>query len=222
MTTNYIPRDTRTCIFSFAYHKIERATHRTEDYTILNFKTAINTACLIFLIVITSACSSMSIEQDWDDSLDFSQFKTFALPENQDISSDPLIDQLIRNALVTDLSGRGMTKVQSQSEADLTIVYTVVTEERTSYQTIHTGFSTRHGLRRNSMHFRASTGTSRSLSQTFTIGTLFIAMYQLSNGELVWEGTASDIVSPNRDAQHNEQVINDAIKRMLEGFPPGV
>ena len=188
----------------------------------MNFTTTINTSWLLFIVAVTSACSSISIEQDWDDSLDFSQFKTFALLENQDISSDPLIDQLIRTAIVADLSGRGMAKVESKSEADLTIVYTVVTEQRTSYQTIHTGFSSRHGLRRNHMHMRASTGTSRSIPQTFTIGTLFIAIYQSSNRELVWEGTASDTVSPNRDAQHHEQVINDAIKRILEGFPPGV
>ena len=164
----------------------------------------------------------MSIKQDWDDSLDFSRFKTFALPENQDIAFAPLNDQLIRNALVADLSANGMKKIESQSEADLTIVYTVVTEQRSSHQTIHTGFSTRHGLRHNNMRIHASTGTSHSIPQTFTIGTLFIAMYQSSDGELVWEGTASDVVSPNRDAQHNEQVINDAIKRILEGFPPGV
>ena len=164
----------------------------------------------------------MSIEQDWDDSLDFSQFETFALPENQDISSAPLIDQLIRNALVADLKGRGMTEIESQSEADFTIVYTVVTEQRTSHQTVHTGFSTGHDLRRNNIHFRASAGTSRSIPRDFTVGTLFIAMYQSSNGELAWEGSASDVVSPDRDAQHNEQVVNDAIKRILEGFPPGV
>jgi hypothetical protein len=53
-----------------------------------------------------------------------------------------------------------------------------------------------------------------------TPGTLIIAVYQMGNKELVWEGSGSDMVSTmSRGPEQNQQYINDAVQKKPEEFP---
>ena len=133
-----------------------------------------------------------------------------------------LTNQRIRTALFAELTSRGLQKVDSPEMADLAIAYTVTTEQRTSFQTVHSGMEARHGFH-HSLRFHGSTGTSRTTQHNYTVGTLIIAVYQMGNKELVWEGSASDIVNTtSRSPDQNQQHINDAVHKILKDFPPGV
>ena len=185
--------------------------------------TIIKSITVFLAIAALAACSSISVTTDWDPGIDFSKFKTFAVLENTEESINRLTDQRIRTALVAELTSRGLQKVDSPEMADLAIAYLVTTEQRTSFQTVHSGMGAGHGFHHNNVRFHGSTGTSRTTQHNYTVGTLIIAVYQMGNKELVWEGSASDIVNTtSRSPEQNQQHINDAVHKILKDFPPGV
>ena len=192
-------------------------------------KNIIRRITLLFAIVVLAAsCSSISVTTDWDSETNFSKFKTFVVLENTDQSINRLTNQRIRTAVVSELTSRGLQQVDSQEMADLAIAYTVATEQRTSFQTVHSSMGGVHGLHHNNIRnvrFRGAVGTSRSrmTQHNYTVGTLIIGVYQMGNKELVWEGSASDTVNTtSRSPEQNQQHINDAVQQILKDFPPGV
>ena len=181
-------------------------------------------AVLFIAFASLAACSGISVTSDWDPGVDFSQFKTFAVLEETQPSINRLVDQRVRAAIVTELTAKGLRQVDVPDKADLAIGYQVTTEERMSYQTVHSGWE-RSSHRFRSSHggnWGRSVGTSTTRQINFTVGTLIIAAFQMDNKELVWEGSGSRTVNPSSSPEQSEQRINDAVKRILEDFPPGV
>ena len=178
-------------------------------------------AALTVLAVSLSACSSMSVQHDWDTSIDLAGLQVFTVLGNDNNSLASEYDQLIHAAIVDGLTAKGMTQTGSLDAADLAVVYTVVTQQRSTDQSVHVGFSTSHDLRSGRTRLGASTGLSRNTEPlTFTVGTLVVAIYLSSSKELVWEGTASDTVNTNATVAENAPQINEAVSRILAKFPP--
>jgi hypothetical protein len=177
---------------------------------------------LFIAITILAACSGITVSTDWDQSVDFSKFKTFAVLENEDKSINRLNEQRIINALVAELTAKGLKKVASVEKADLAIGYVVVTEQRTSYQTVHRNLGGTHGFNSSNARFHGSMGSSMTTQFNYTVGTLVIAVYQMGNKDLIWEGSASSALSGSSNPERNQQRIDDAVQRILEDFPPGV
>ncbi len=175
---------------------------------------------LFVAVFLLSACSSISIEHDWDTSVDFTKLKSFSLLENADKSINRLVDQRIRAAIADDLSNKGLEKLKTKKEADLAVAYTVTTEDRTSYQTVHSSMGAAHGFSHRGMRVGGSVRSSRTVQHNYTVGTLIIAIYQVNSKELIWEGTASGSINPSRNPEESEQLINNSVLRILENFPP--
>ncbi len=185
---------------------------------------------VFFTIAVLSACSGISVTNDWDPGADFSQFQTFALLDNMGQPINRFNEQRIRAAIVTDLTSKGLQQVDNPDNAGLVIGYQVTTEDRTSFQTVHSSWSV-HGYRypahwggstrHSSMHWGTTNmGTSTTTQFNYTVGTLIIDMFEANNKELVWEGSASGTVTQSSRPEVNEQRVNDAVQRILRSFPP--
>ena len=179
-------------------------------------------AALFIVFTSLAACSSISVTSDWDPGVDFSQFKTFAVLEESEQSINRLIDQRVRTAIVAELAARGLRQVEIPDKADLAIGYRITTEEQTSLHTVHSGWGSRGYRSSRHTHWRTPVATTSTTTQVnFTVGTLVIAVFQMDNKELVWEGSASGTVNPSRGPEQRKQRINDAVQRILKDFPPG-
>ena len=176
---------------------------------------------LLFAVTTFTACSTMSVSNDWDQSVDFSKFKTFALIDNAEPAVNRLIDQRIRAAIITDLTAKGFKQLDNYEQADLAIGYEVATEQRRSYQTVHSGWGM-SGFRAHNVRLGASMSHSTTRPIDFNVGTLIIAAFKMDDKVLVWEGTASDTVSPASTPEQSTQQINTAVQKILKEFPPGV
>lgn len=176
-------------------------------------------AVLLITLLALAACSSISVRSDWDSGVDFSQFETFIVLENEEPSINQLVDQRIRAAIIADLTSKGLRQVDTADKAGLSFGFQVTTEQRTSYQTVHSGWSN-HGYRSSGTHWGGSVGTSRTTQFNFTVGTLIIAAFQSDNKELVWEGTGTDTVNPSSGPEQSTQNINNAVQQILSDFPP--
>ena len=176
---------------------------------------------LFIVFASLAACSGISVTSDWDPGVDFSQFKTFVVLEETQQSVNRLVDQRIRAAIVAELTTKKLRQVDTPDKADLAIGYQITTEQQTSFHTVHNDWGTRGYRSRRTTHWGTPAGTSTTTQVNFTVGTLVIAAFQMSDKELVWEGSASGTVNPSSGPEQREQRINDAVQRILKDFPPG-
>jgi hypothetical protein len=175
-------------------------------------------------VALLAGCSSISVTNDWDTSIDFNQFKTFFMLTNEEPSINQLIDQRVRAAIVADLTAKGLQQVDDADQADLAFGYRVTTEDRTSFQTVYDGWGaygypySRRSWYRGSWDGTLATSTTSQIN--YTVGTLVIAAFQEDSQTLVWEGTGSGVVNPSTSPEQSTQKINEAVQRIMESFPP--
>jgi hypothetical protein len=53
------------------------------------------------------------------------------------------------------------------------------------------------------------------------MGTLVIDVFDVEKKALVWRGVAEGQVRQSQDADKQKERINDAVRKILEEFPPG-
>lgn len=177
-------------------------------------------AGLFVTIAALAACSGIVVTNDWDPRVDFSQFQTFAVLEERGQPINRLTDQRIRAAIVGNLTSKGFRQVNTPDEADLAIGYQVTTDERTSYQTVHSGWGA-SGFGSSRTRWGGSGGISRTTQWNYTVGTLVIAAFEARDKELVWEASGTGIINPSSGPEQSEQRINDAVREIMQDFPPG-
>jgi hypothetical protein len=64
-------------------------------------------------------------------------------------------------------------------------------------------------------------GTSTTTETTWQEGTLVLAMFHGSTKDMVWQGTATGDLNQDLSPDDRTQNINDAVAKVLDGFPPG-
>jgi hypothetical protein len=176
---------------------------------------------LLLAIAGLAGCSALVLTSDWDPDVDFSQFQTFAILDNDEFGVSHLVDARIRIAIVADLTSKGLRQEGVPDLADLVVGYQVATEERRTYQTLHSGWGT-DGFRFYSSSWGSVTGTGRTVPSTYTIGTLIIAMFQMTDKELVWEAAGNRRVTQGSGAEAKAQErMNEDVQQLMQDFPPG-
>jgi hypothetical protein len=182
--------------------------------------TVLQAFVLLSTLVALSACSSMAVESDWDTSVDFSVFQTFGMIDNTEPGVSALIDQRIRSAIRSDLESKGLRLVDDYAVADLAVGYEVATQQRATYHTVHSGWGA-SGFRTSHARFGASVGTSRTVRNDYTVGTMIIAVFRMEDRALIWEGSGSDVLARTQGPEESAQMINEAVQKILGDFPPG-
>jgi hypothetical protein len=176
---------------------------------------------IIALLLSIAGCSTLVLTSDWDPDVDFSQFQTFAILDNDEFGVSHLVDARIRIAIVADLTSKGLRQEGVPDLADLAVGYQVATEERRAYRTLHDGWGT-NGFRSYNSSWGSVSGTGRSVPSTYTIGTLVVAMFQMTDKQLVWEATGNLRVTQSRGAEAKaQQRMNEDVQQLMRDFPPG-
>jgi hypothetical protein len=173
-------------------------------------------------ILLVAGCSNVNVRSDWDHSVDFSRFETFAFLDDESSTINRLIDGRIRRALVEDLTSKGLQQVGSTDGADLAIGFQVATENRRSYRTVSSGWSAR-GYRHHRQGWHHGPGmttvTTTTRARVYTVGAVVVAIFDGENKELIWEGSGSRRLASS-GATQSEAGIQDAVGRIMRGFPP--
>jgi len=61
---------------------------------------------------------------------------------------------------------------------------------------------------------------TRGPVRTYREGSLILEMTDARSGEVVWVGEAEDVFQPGMDPKDAESRVQEAVQRLLEGFPP--
>ena len=176
---------------------------------------------LLLAIAGLAGCSTLVLTSDWDPDVDFSQFQTFAILDNDESGVSHLVDARIRIAIVADLTSKGLRQEGVPDLADLAVGYQVATEERRAYRTLHDGWGT-NGFRSYNSSWGSVTGTGRSVPSTYTIGTLVVAMFQMTDKQLVFEAVGNRRVTQGSGTEAKaQQRMNEDVQQLMRDFPPG-
>ena len=143
---------------------------------------------------------------EFDQSIDFSRYKTFAIREGQLNSrnpalNSPLVRKQIEADIQNDLTAKGLSMVTS-GPADLNVRYTFGAARKTEVEAYPAGW---YGF-----------GT-RYVRVPYAEGTLVIDLRDPTTRSLVWRAIAAEEKS---DATKIEGKIDDMVKKSIGKYPP--
>jgi len=163
-------------------------------------------ALFVLGFLVAQGARAQKITMEFDQSVDFSKYKTFAIRDGQLNSRNPalnseLVKKQIETDIQNDLTARGLTMAPG-GPADLNVRYTFGAARKTEIEAYPAGW---YGM-----------GT-RYVRVPYAEGTLVIDLRDPTTRSLVWRAIAAEEKS---DATKIEGKINDMVKKAIEKYPP--
>ena len=161
---------------------------------------------------------------DYDHSVDFSRYKTFAwIPEDSlpilragprmDGPGDQEIDEMIRAAVEKRLGDKKFQK-QDEESADLLLTYVAVGRLKLKSAEGNPHAGAWSGANYNHWRPFASGVADSSMKRE---GTLTLELVDAKTNQLVWRGSSMDTI---RKGKEIEKKIDKNVKKLLKKFPP--
>jgi hypothetical protein len=166
----------------------------------------------LFLLGSLSACSTVSVSSDYDTSVNFSTFKTWSwfpeggVPGSIDQGITSLSSSRIREALEGGLIARGYPKVTS--EPSFLVSFHTVVQQRLEAGTAPYGYGWRTGY------------AGAAPAMVYDEGTLLVDFIDPKSKTMIWRGVASAVVDPTNSVEKRENLIREAVTKILDKFPP--
>ncbi|TDG12941.1 DUF4136 domain-containing protein [Seongchinamella unica] len=170
------------------------------------------------LVAFTTACTTpLEATTDYDSSFDFSKVRTIAIQplEREALSAISISDMQearIDAALAEQLRLQGFDIVKDNTDADMYLVWHLVTEERTDVRTY------------NSMSYYNCWGCGPSVSDVsirqYTQGTFIVDMIDPLRNRSVWRSIIESRLSSKPAEQGGEELRRQAAAAALAEFPP--
>ena len=163
-------------------------------------------AVAVLAILAAQTARAQKITMEFDQTIDFSRYKTFAIRDGQLSSrnpalNSPLIKKQIEADIENDLAKKGLT-LATTGPADLNVRYTFGAARKTEIEAYPAGW---YGL-----------GT-RYIRVPYAEGTLVIDFRDPTNHSLVWRAIAAEEKS---DATKIEGKLDDMVKKSIDKYPP--
>ena len=102
----------------------------------------------------------------------------------------------------------------------MAVGYQGTTAERKSYNTVNSGWGGGYGGY-GWGGYGMSMGTSTTYENTWQEGSLILGLFDVESKALVWTGTATATLDQGRSPEERQQLIDDAVEKMMKKFPPG-
>lgn len=170
--------------------------------------------------LLLAACSAVQVSTDYDPEADFAALKTWAwLPRKARTTGDPRLDsslvhKRIREAVEAQLVERGYRKVAS-ARADFLVAYHTAVERKIDVDTIYRGY----GYHPDAWGWGA--GHQQTMVYEYDQGTLLLDVLDPKAHRLLWRGSASAVVSEQSTPEKRTKLVNEAVAKLLDRFPPG-
>lgn len=161
---------------------------------------------VVFLFV---SCSSVNVQNDYDQSVDFTQFKTFAFykPGIDKVEVSDLDKKRILKSIENEMIAKGFTLSQNP---DLLINFFTSADKQVDVNNYNNGY----GYRWNPSVW----GGNRTTVRTSTQGTLFIDLIDAKKKEMIWQGEGAGEIFKNQN--NKEERIKEFVTEILKQYPP--
>jgi len=171
------------------------------------------TAVLLLLAVGITSCSTVKVASDYDQKVDFNQYKSFAFfkpgIDKADISD--LDKKRILRAIEEEMMSKGFTKSE---EPDLLVsIFTKTKENINIYQNNRFGYG--YGWGWYPWYWGGGANTVNTTSE----GTLYIDLIDSEGKELVWQGMGTAALA--KEVNKKQERISEIVEKIFEKYPPG-
>ena len=160
-------------------------------------------------LFLANASFAQQVKTDYDRAANFSQYKTYRWEKVQ--APDPLWVDRIKAAVGAALAAKGWTQVESGGDISI-----VAIEINRDHQTLNTFYDDFGGGRRGRGF--GGFGESTTTSDTYTVGTLVVDLFDAKTKNLVWRGVSSGMLSDKSDK--NIKSLNRGVQKLFQHFPP--
>ena len=162
------------------------------------------------MVLLMYACSSTQVSYDYDKTVDFTKFKTYAYtPEALALPIQELNRNRLLAAIDEQMTKRGYSKVTTSP--DVLIDVQVKADMKQTATTTGTG-----GM----YGYRWGGGMTTTQINDYVEGTLFINM--IANNNLVWQGRAVKTLDESASPEKRTQNINNAVEDIYTKYPKPV
>ncbi len=168
---------------------------------------ALKSLVFVLFAISLASCSSVRVSADYDKSVDYSQYKTYAFYKDgiDKVKVHDLDKKRILKAIERELQAKGMTASDNPD-----VLVNIFTEASERVDVNQWGY----GWGWSPWVWGGSTATvSKS-----TEGTLYIDLIDAKKKELVWQGVGEGVLTKNIDRK--EERINEFVTKILEKYPP--
>ena len=169
-------------------------------------------ALMGMMFLLAGKSSAQQVKTDYDRNANFGQYKTYSWAQVK--TKDALDVDRIKAAVNATLAAKGWTQVDSGG--DVSIVAIEITQNQQTLNTFYDGFGGGFGWRRFG---GGGFGEATTTTETYTVGTLVVDLFDAKNKQLIWRGTSSDTLSNNSDK--NIKNLDKGVDKMFKKFPPG-
>ncbi len=171
------------------------------------------------MLFMLASCSSVTVKSDYDPSVDFSQFKTFAMYTGKTIPGDelnqhPLVKKRVENNIKEELERKGF-KLVDESEADFIVVPHAGVKDKTQI-TNWGGAGYGYGWYDP---WWGPYGSRVDVNQ-YEESTLVIDIVSTKNKQMAWRGMGTGIVKDYSNPEDQNENVKKYVTRILSEFPP--
>lgn len=163
--------------------------------------------------VLLAGCSSVKVSSDYDNKIDFAQFKTYRFTEEaMALPVNDLVRKRITNSITNALQSKGLTPATGTPD----LLVDLATQTREEEQTTATSASI-SGFYGRRWVFGTGLSSTQYHTTKYTVGTLIISLVDAGKKELVWEGRGSSTIT---EKTLREDKLEAAIATILAKYPP--
>ena len=169
--------------------------------------------------VLAMAGCAAGITRDYNPSVQFSQYRTFAMVSRPDSMSHQLVDDRIREDVAFQLRRKGLTQTR-RDQADLFVGYGIV--DRTHREVYQSGWpwGPAWGWRYYRWGVAWPVDTQREINR-YTDGTVVVSLVDAKTRRVVWQGQAADVLRlPVGNPDKASDQLSQAVARIFAKFPP--
>jgi hypothetical protein len=167
---------------------------------------------LLLVFIFESCGTSISVYSDFDKSIDFSQYKTYAFHRSgiDKVQISELDKKRILYAIEIELDKKGMSKSETPD-----LLINIFTKEREQVDVNQYNAGWGYGWR---WGWNPYLWGGQTYVTTSTEGTLYIDLIDAKKKELVWQGDGEGFLT--KDTHKKDEVIHEFVLKILAQFPP--
>jgi hypothetical protein len=167
------------------------------------------------MVLFASAASAQQVKTDYDRSANFGQYKTYSWEKVK--TKNGLDVDRIKSAVDAALTAKGWTRVDTGG--DISVIAMEITHDQQTLNTFYDGFGGGWGWRRFGGGGFGGLGEATTTTDTYTVGTLVLDLFDTKTKQLIWRGSSSDTLSNN--SNKNIKNLDKGVEKMFKKFPPG-
>lgn len=173
-------------------------------------------AIVLVLAALSGPVQAQKVKVEFDKSVDFSAFKTFAWDPTAQPTARPMLIAAIKAAINEELTKRGLKEVADNPDMYVQAYGGTDSDAAISYSDLYYGPSGIVPFDQSFLMFGAIPGAATTV--VVHKGQLVVDLLDANRKRLVWRGIAKEKLSEQRSKAL--QQVNSAVEKLFAKYPP--